>query len=172
MTEADYEYLFRALSEARSRATEIAVGVRSRVGPDHRIAELGDAAIAQIESVLREVRRAATGDSSASPAAPPDTATEQVTPVSTASDAGASVASGLAGLLANVTERNPEHWFRGFLGDLVAQSHSGEEITFEVVEQLLKSRKEVFLKELETARRMYLTYPHLFAEPRRGGRPA
>src|SRR5260370_16318777 len=63
MTEEDYEYLLRTLSEARSRANEIALAVRERVGVDHRLSELGNSAVAQIESVLRDMRRVASEES-------------------------------------------------------------------------------------------------------------
>jgi hypothetical protein len=33
---------------------------------------------------------------------------------------------------------------------------------FEVVERLLQQHKDVFRRDLETARRMYRIYPHLF----------
>ena len=57
MTETEYEYLLNTLSDAQSRATEIVVAVRARVGVDHRLSELGNSAVSQIETVLRDVRK-------------------------------------------------------------------------------------------------------------------
>ena len=56
MTESDLEYLIRTLSEARSRATELTVAVRARAGADHRLSNLGNSAVSNIEKLLREVR--------------------------------------------------------------------------------------------------------------------
>jgi hypothetical protein len=49
ITEADYEYPFHTLSEARSRATEIAVSISARVGIDHPMSKLANAAATKIE---------------------------------------------------------------------------------------------------------------------------
>jgi len=169
MTEADYEYLSRTLSDARSRATEIAVGVRSRVGAEHRIAELGDAAIAQIEYVLREVRQIAADPSSTSQTPSFKSAAQQTArlPIRQAEETDS---SDLAALLASVAQRNSQHWFPAFLNDVLAQSRSSDEITFDEVERLLQAHKQAFFEDLETARRMYRNYPHLVAAPEDGPR--
>src|SRR5690242_1827766 len=138
MTESDFEYLIRTLSEARSRATEITVAVRARAGTDHRLGELGHSAVSNIEKLLREVRGLAMEQA------------RSTTPVP-----------------ANVPEPRPaaaqsEHWLQSFIEELVVYSRTPAEVSFETVERSLERHKETFLKELETARRMYRVYPHLF----------
>jgi hypothetical protein len=56
-----------------------------------------------------------------------------------------------------------EHWLLGFLKELLAQFRGSGELSFEAVQRLLQQHEQVFLKDLETARRMYRTYPRLFA---------
>lgn len=70
MTEADFEYLIRTLSDARSRATELTVAVRARAGADHRLADLGHSAVSNIEKLLGEIRVLALGPSERSTPAP------------------------------------------------------------------------------------------------------
>ena len=138
MTESDLEYLIRTLSEARSRATELTVAVRARAGVDHRLADLGHSAVSNIEKLLREVRVLALDQAQSNipvPAADP-------TPTS----------AGPA----------PEHWLQSFIRDLTGRSRAPDEVSFETVEQLLQQYKLTFLKDLETTRRMYRVYPHLF----------
>jgi hypothetical protein len=60
MAEPEFEQVLGALREARSQVTEIAVMVSARLGSDHRLAELGNRAVVKVESVLREIRSAAT----------------------------------------------------------------------------------------------------------------
>jgi len=55
-----------------------------------------------------------------------------------------------------------EHWLLGFLEELLAQFRGSGELSFEAVQRLLQQHEQVFLKDLETARRMYRTYPGLF----------
>jgi hypothetical protein len=137
MTESDFEYLFRTLSEARSRATELTVAVGARAGVDHRLAELGHSAVSNIEKLLREVRILALDQSESStpvrPAAP-------IPPAAVRS----------------------EHWLQSLIDELVAYSSRPIDVSFETVERLVQQRKQAFLKDLETARRMYRVYPHLF----------
>jgi hypothetical protein len=57
---------------------------------------------------------------------------------------------------------NSEHWLLPFMEELLAQLRTSGEIHFETVQLLLQQHEQVFLKDLETARRMYRTYPHLF----------
>ena len=71
MTESDFEYLFRTLSEARSRATELTVAVGARAGAEHRLADLGHSAVSNIEKLLREVRVLALDQSESSTPVPP-----------------------------------------------------------------------------------------------------
>ena len=62
-----------------------------------------------------------------------------------------------------------DHWLLPFLQELLAQFRSSGEIDFGTVQLLLQQHEQVYLKDLETARRMYRTYPHLFndeANPR------
>jgi hypothetical protein len=59
-----------------------------------------------------------------------------------------------------------EHWLLGFLEELLAQFRGSGEIGFPAVQQLLQRHEQAFLKDLETARRMYRTYPQLFQQDR------
>jgi hypothetical protein len=59
---------------------------------------------------------------------------------------------------------DPEHWLLAFLEDLLAQFRASDEISFKATQRLLEQHEQAFLKDLETARRMYRTYPHLFPE--------
>jgi molecular chaperone DnaK (HSP70) len=60
---------------------------------------------------------------------------------------------------------DPEHWLCGFMNDAIMKFlASGGTITFDAVSNLLKDRKEAFLNDSETARRMLHTYPDLFKE--------
>jgi len=60
---------------------------------------------------------------------------------------------------------DPEHWLCGFMNDAIMKFFaSGGTITFDAVSNLLKDRKEAFLNDLQTARRMLHTYPDLFKE--------
>jgi hypothetical protein len=138
MTESDLEYLIRTLSEARSRATELTVAVRARAGGDHRLADLGHSAVSNIEKLLREVRVLALDRIKYDMPAPAAVVTPHAgTPQS-------------------------EHWLHSFIGELIGQSRAPDEVSFENIERLLQQYKQTFLKDLETARRMYRVYPHLF----------
>ena len=137
MTESDFEYLIRNLSEARSRATELTVAVRAQAGAG-RLADLGTSAVSNIEKLFREVRVLAFDQP------------QQAKPVE--SVAAAPPAAALA----------PEHWLHSFIKDLSASSETLGEVSFENVERLLQKYKQTFLEDLETARRMYRVYPHLF----------
>ncbi len=55
-----------------------------------------------------------------------------------------------------------DHWLLAFLEELLAQFRGSGEISFEAVQRLLRQHEQVFLKDLEIARRMYRTYPGLF----------
>src|SRR5271167_3843408 len=57
---------------------------------------------------------------------------------------------------------DPEHWLLAFLEELLAQFRGSGDVSFAAVQLLLEQHEQVFLKDLETARRMYRTYPHLF----------
>jgi hypothetical protein len=144
MTESDFEYLFRTLSEARSRATELTVAVGARAGAEHRLADLGHSAVSNIEKLLREVRVLALDQSESSTPVPP---AAPIPPAATISP-GPAVRS--------------EHWLQSLIDELVAYSRGPIEVSFETVERLVQQRKQAFLKDLETARRMYRVYPHLF----------
>jgi hypothetical protein len=138
MTESDLEYLIRTLSDARSRATELTVAVRARAGVDHPLADLGHSAVSSIEKLLREVRVLALERIQYETPAPAAASTPSaVVPAS-------------------------EHWLQSFIGDLIGRSRAADEVSFETVEGLLQQYKQTFRKDLETARRMYRVYPHLF----------
>ncbi len=164
--EADFEHLIRTLSEARSRATELATSIGARLGPEHRLAELANAAASRIENMLREVRAsAAEGTHTAGGLADLQDALQTETqpvapsnPQQTGMQAMASFAS-QAGL-------EPEHWLPMFVQDIVSQLRGSGGITFEVAERLLQQRKDDFLRDFLVARRMYRTYPQLFPELR------
>ena len=138
MTESDLEYLIRTLSEARSRATELTVAVRARAGADHRLADLGHSAVSNIEKLLREVRVLALDRIEYDKPAPASAPTLRA------------------------AAPQSEHWLQSFIGDLRGHSRAPQDVSFETVEQLLQGYKQTFLKDLETARRMYRVYPHLF----------
>jgi hypothetical protein len=61
---------------------------------------------------------------------------------------------------------NSEHWLLTFLEDLLGQFRASGDINFEAVQRLLQHHQQAFLKDLETARRMYRTYPGLFQQER------
>lgn len=165
--EADLEHLIRVLSEARSRATELAASIGARLGPEHRLAVLATVASSKIEGMLLEVRTSATEQASSGSGlaelqgalqteAPPVTTThakpsENITGINMASLA---VQAGL----------EQEHWLPMFVNDLISQLRSPGGISFEVAERLLQQRKDEFLRDFLIARRMYRTYPRLFPE--------
>lgn len=168
LPEADFESLIRVLSEARSRATELAAAIRARLGTENRLAELANAASSRIESVLSEVRASATeqtgsGGGLAQLQGALQTGTAPVTPApanpSNQTPTGINMAS-----IAAQAGLEPEHWLPMFVNDLVAQLRSPGGITFEVAERLLQQRKDDFLRDFLIARRMYRTYPKLFPE--------
>jgi hypothetical protein len=155
--EADLEYLIRTLSDARSRATELAVSIGSRLGTEHRLTELANAAASSIENTLREIRQAAAEKQNSTPgladlhgAMQPGTQPVAQTPVETA--------------IAAPARLDPEHWLHAFVDELLAQARTSGGITFESVERLLQQRKDEFLRDFLTARRMYRAYPQLFPE--------
>ncbi len=152
--EADFEYLIRTLSEARSRATELAVSIGSRLGSDHRLTELANSAASGIANTLREVRNAA--------AEKPEPAAALAKPVPPAQEIHVPSAapipfSGRSGL-------DPEHWLSAFVDELLVLARASGGLTFESVERLLQQRKDDFLRDFLTARRMYRAYPRLFPE--------
>jgi hypothetical protein len=160
--EADFEYLIRTLSEARSRATELAVAIGSRLGSEHRLTELANTAASNIENTLREVRNAAEQKQVSTAGLadlhgalqtgtpPPGPQIHASAPVPTSFAAGAGL--------------DAEHWLHAFVHELLAQARTSSGITFEAAERLLQHRKDEFLRDFLTARRMYRTYPHLFPE--------
>jgi hypothetical protein len=161
--EADLEYLIRTLSEARSRATELAVAIGSRLGTEHRITGLANTAASNIETTLREVRYSAAEDpASTSGLADLQGALQSVIrlvpptrPIHTAPAELSFAAS--AGL-------DAEHWLTAFVDELLHQARTTGRITFEGTERLLQQRKDEFLRDFLTARRMYRVYPQLFPE--------
>ncbi len=169
ISEADFELLIRILSDARSRATELATSIGARLGTDHRLAELANAASSRIENMLREVRISATELSepagglaelqgalqsevelvSPTPLSPSEQQPPQPDPIVTI--------AAQAGL-------EPEHWLLMFVRDLTAQLGASGGVNFEIAERLLQQRKDEFLRDFLIARRMYRTYPRLFPE--------
>ena len=159
--EADFEYLIRTLSEARSRATELAVSVGSRLGAEHPLTQFANAAATNVENTLREVRSAAANKQDSAPglvdlhgALRTETQPPAPAPLPTSAVTGLEAPTGL----------DPEHWLHAFVDQLLAQARTPGGITFESVERLLQQRKDEFLRDFLTARRMYRTYPRLFPE--------
>jgi hypothetical protein len=150
MTESDFEYLFRTLSDARSRATELIVAVRVLAGDDCRLTDLGQAAVSNIEKLLREVRLLALDQSQPAAPAPGATPAPIATPAPYASP------------IPPAQPVRSEHWLQSLIDELVAYSGAPVDVSFETVERLVQQQKQAFLKDLETARRMYRVYPHLF----------
>jgi len=157
ITDTDLEYLLSTLSEARSRATEISVAVHSRVGGGHRLSELGNSAVSQIENLLQQIRKAAADEPSTAPdhirSARPAETTEP-----------AQQSEKVEAMFAPARYPESQHWFHEFINELLEHFLASGDITFETVERALARRKEAFLKELEVTQRMYRTYPHLFKE--------
>ncbi len=158
MTETDLEYLLRTLSEARSRANEISVAVNSRVGGGHRLSELGNSAVSQIENLLRQIRRAASDE-------PVTGLTEDALASKPFEAARAAPRKEPAqSSLPPTLDPASQHWFHEFVNELLEDFLVSSEISFETVERALAKRKEAFLEDLEVTRRMYRTYPQLFPE--------
>jgi len=183
LREADFEYLIGALSEARSRVTEIAVLVSARVGMDHPLAEQGSAAAWKVANVLRAIRSAAADIDAPLPEPMPRPPVTVRPPAAPATPAPATSAAAhpaptqevpspvpAAPSLAGLEGLASEHWLRLFVDDLAAQMRGSGGLTFETAERLLEQRKQAFLSDLETARRMYRTYPALFEETSSGER--
>jgi len=157
--EADFEYLIRTLSEARSRATELAVSVGSRLGSEHPLTQLANAAASNIENTLREVRSAAA-ERQESAGGLADLGSALQIEIPTPHPAPAPVSTAFtppAGL-------DPEHWLHAFVDQLWAQARASGGVSFESAERFLQQRKDEFLRDFLIARRMYRTYPHLFPE--------
>ena len=55
----------------------------------------------------------------------------------------------------------PDHWLVNFVADLLHQFRAEGDLTFGDVRELLEEHERSFLSDLEIARRMYRTYPHL-----------
>jgi hypothetical protein len=149
--EADFEYLIRTLSEARSRATELAVSIGSRLGGEHQLTQLANAAAFNIENTLREVRNAASDKQQSAPglADLQGALQSEFQPVPPATPP--------IGL-------DPEHWLHAFVDELLARARASGGVTFESAERLLQQRKDEYLRDFLIARRMYRTYPQLFPE--------
>jgi hypothetical protein len=167
--EADFEELIRTLSEARSRATELATSISARLGTEHRLAVLANAASVRIESMLREVRSSAmqgtdTAGGLAELQGALQTETQPVTPAPV--NPSDHIPSGMEAMTAFAAQAGLEleHWLPMFVNDLNSQVRTSGGITFELAERLLQQRKDDFLRDFLIARRMYRTYPHLFPE--------
>ena len=152
MTEGDFEYLIRTLSDARSRATEITVAVRARAGLDDRLADLGHSAVSNIEKLLHDIRVLAVGEPS------------RPAPVKEAPAPRPAPPPSPTRFTAIAPSLESDHWVPAFVDDLIGRLRSPDGISFETAEHLLHDYRQQFLKDLETARRMYRTYPRLFEE--------
>jgi hypothetical protein len=167
--EADIERLIRVLSEARSRATELAASISARLGKDHHLAELAYAASSNIENMLREVQATAVehldpGGGLVELQGALETETQPINPTALSpSDQMPTEVQTMASIAAEA-RLEPEHWLPMFVNDLISRLGSSGGITFEVAERLLQQRKDDFLRDFLIARRMYRTYPQLFPE--------
>jgi hypothetical protein len=167
--EADFEQLIRTLSEARSRVTELAASIGARLGTEHRLAELANAASWRIENMLREVRSSAIENLDTAGGLPElqnalQTETQPVTPAPENSSEGMPTGGQAMASFAAQAGLESEHWLSMFVEDLTSQLRASGGITFEVAERLLQQRKDDFLRDFLVARKMYRTYPHLFRE--------
>jgi hypothetical protein len=167
--EADVERLIRTLSEALSRASELAASISARLGTEHRLAGLANAASMKIESLLREVKTSAmeNPDGSGGLAGLHVALRNESQPVTpTPVHPSENILTGRQAMAAFAAhaEIEPEHWLPMFVEDLTSQLRTSGGITFEVAERLLQQRKDDFLRDFLIARRMYRTYPHLFPE--------
>jgi alpha-amylase/alpha-mannosidase (GH57 family) len=74
-------------------------------------------------------------------------------------------------VMANGFQTNGEaqHWLFALVNELTEQFGESGEMTFETIERVLQQHKENYRTDLETARRMYRTYPHLFEPAIRTG---
>jgi hypothetical protein len=177
--EADLEYLIRTLSDARSRATELAVSIGSRLGSEHQLTALANVAASNIETTLREVRQAANQkptnakpDSAKPDSAKPDSAhgladlhgalQTGTTPVAPSRETY--TPSTVMTSFASAASLDAEHWLSAFVDELLALARASGGVTFERAERLLQQRKDEFLRDFLIARRMYRTYPKLFPE--------
>jgi hypothetical protein len=168
--EADFENLIRILSEARSRATELGASIGARLGTEHRLSELANAASWRIENLMREVRASAhenpvlvDGLAELQGALQTETQPVTPTPVNPPEQMPTEVQA-MAAFAAQAGLVEPEHWLPMFVEDLTTQLRTARGITFELAERLLQQRKDDFLRDFLVARRMYRTYPHLFPE--------
>lgn len=170
ISEADFEDLIRILSDARSRATELAASIGARLGTEHRLAELANAASSRIENMLREVRISAResfepADGLAELQGALQSEVQLVSPPPLSpSEQPAAQPDPTAAIIAAQAGLEPEHWLLTFVKDLMAQLGTSGGINFEVAERLLQQRKDEFLRDFLIARRMYRTYPRLFPE--------
>jgi hypothetical protein len=167
--EADFEHLIRVLSEARSRATELAASIGARLGTEHRLAELATAASSKIEGMLLEVRISATeqSDHAGGLAELRGALQNEMQPVTpTPANPSEHLPTGVQAMASIAAQAGlePEHWLPMFVNDLVSQLRASGGINFEVAERLLQQRKDDFLRDFLIARRMYRTYPRLFPE--------
>ena len=167
--EADFDHLIRILSEARSRATELAASIGAGLGTEHPLSELASAASWRIENMMRELQISAVEDPQhAGGLAELHGAlrheTQSVTPAT--ANSPEHITTGMHAMAAFATQAGlePEHWLPMFVDDLIAQLRTSGGITFEMAERLLQQRKDEFLKDFLIARRMYRTYPRLFRE--------
>jgi len=164
ITEADYEYLLHTLSDARSRATEIAASIGARVGREHPLAQLANSAALNVERVLLGVKRNAADPLEAAP---------KVFEISSGAPA---VAATPAVSASNAMEElpwasftresgvGPEHWVSRFVDDLMLEVRGSGAITFDTAGRLLDQHRQSFERDLAIARRMVRNYPHLFSE--------
>jgi len=60
--------------------------------------------------------------------------------------------------------REPEHWLNTLVSDWMDQFQATGSMTFETIERVLRLHKEAYRRDLETARRMYRTYPQFFED--------
>jgi len=167
ITEADYEYLLHTLSEARSRATEIAASISARVGREHPLAERANTAALNVERVLHGVQKNAAEPAEAAP---------KVFEISSGAPAAAAANPAAASPASNAMQElpwasfsresgvGPEHWVSRFVDDLMLEVRASGAITFDTAGRLLEQHRQTFARDLAIARRMVRNYPQLFTE--------
>ncbi len=164
ITEADYEYLLHTLSEARSRATEIATSISARVGREHPLAQLANSAALNVERVLRGVQKSAADPVEAIPKVfeiSRDAPAPAATPASPAPNPMQELPWAS---FSHETGVGPEHWVSQFVDDLMLEVRAFGVITFDTAGRLLEQHRQTFERDLAIARRMVRNYPQLFAE--------
>lgn len=164
ITEADYEYLLHTLSEARSRATEIAASIGARVGREHPLAKLAASVASNVEGVLRGVQRNAADQVEAGPKVFEISSGAPAAPAAPSASAPNPIQERPWASFAHETGLGPEHWVSEFVDELMREVRASGAITFDTAGRLLEQHQQTFERDLAVTRRMVRNYPHFFIE--------